>query len=312
MNGRRDVTTVEVELERDKAEKIAQVAARGSQLARELGQQNPDAVVGFLRHYFRHVDAADIDERSVEDLLGLVASHYRAALQRPLDGSTITIRTPSMSADGWTAGGSTVVQIVTGDRPFLVDSITMEVLRQGWSIREVFHPQFLVRRDCRRHAHRGGALPRGHSTTRTPSGSPGCTWRSCPRRARESAGRPCPTWSQGLREVLELVAEAVEDWTKMTARAQETIDVLAVPSLIAGRVEEAALAQELLRWLVHNHFTFFGYREYDLVRGEPRSRRRRSRSTTGACPGPVWGSCGPSRIRPAPSTPCRSRAPGTT
>jgi glutamate dehydrogenase len=34
----------------------------------------------------------------------------------------------------------TVVQIVTDDRPFLVDSVTMEVLRQGWSIREVFHP----------------------------------------------------------------------------------------------------------------------------------------------------------------------------
>ena len=39
------------------------------------------------------------------------------------------------------------MQIVTDDRPFLVDSVTMEVLRQGWSIREVFHPQFLVRRD---------------------------------------------------------------------------------------------------------------------------------------------------------------------
>ena len=37
----------------------------------------------FLRHYFRHVDAVDVDERSVEDLLGLVVSHYRAALHRP-------------------------------------------------------------------------------------------------------------------------------------------------------------------------------------------------------------------------------------
>ena len=37
----------------------------------------------FLQHYFRHVDADDVDERSVENLLGLVESHYRAAMQRP-------------------------------------------------------------------------------------------------------------------------------------------------------------------------------------------------------------------------------------
>ena len=268
MNGRRNVTTVEVELEREKTEKIAQVAARGIQLARELGQQDPDAVRGFLRHYFRHVDAADIDERSVEDLLGLVASHYRAALKRPLDGSTITIRTPSMSADGWTAGGSTVVQIVTGDRPFLVDSITMEVLRQGWSIREVFHPQFIVRRDA------DGTLTeivRYHEGSHDPAAIRE-SWMHLeilPPARVESAEMRVGALDRGLREVLELVAEAVEDWNKMMSRAQETIDVLKVPDSIAGRAEEAALAQELLRWLVNDHFTFFGYREYDLVRGEP-------------------------------------------
>ena len=65
----------------------------------------------------------------------------------------IKIRTPSQNDDGWTAGGATVVQIVTDDRPFLVDSVTMEVLRQGWSMREVFHPQFLVRRDLEGNLH---------------------------------------------------------------------------------------------------------------------------------------------------------------
>src|SRR6185312_3506221 len=142
-----DVTIFEVELEqeKEKTQKIAQVAARGASIAAELGH-DPAAVQGFLRHYFRHVDAVDVDERSVANLLGLVESHYRAAMHRPPSRAVITIRKPRQSDDGWTAG-ATVVQIVTDDRPFLVDSVTMEVLRQGWSIREVFHPQFLVRRD---------------------------------------------------------------------------------------------------------------------------------------------------------------------
>ena len=58
-----DVTTFEVELEQEKTEKIAAVAARGAVLAREFGQ-DPDDVQDFLRHYFRHVDAIDVDERT--------------------------------------------------------------------------------------------------------------------------------------------------------------------------------------------------------------------------------------------------------
>ncbi|MDF2748278.1 MAG: gdh, partial [Propionibacteriaceae bacterium] len=131
------MTTFELELEQGKSEKIAQVAARGASIAPQLGQQ-PEAASTFLSHYFRHVDAMDVDQRSVDDLLGLVESHYRLAMHRPAARAAVAIRSPSQSEDGWTAGGATVVQIVTDDRPFLVDSVTMEVIRHGWSIREVF------------------------------------------------------------------------------------------------------------------------------------------------------------------------------
>jgi hypothetical protein len=61
-----DVTIFEVELEqeKEKTQKIAQVAARGASIAAELGHDLA-AVQAFLRHYFRHVDAVDVDERSV-------------------------------------------------------------------------------------------------------------------------------------------------------------------------------------------------------------------------------------------------------
>ena len=43
------MTTFEVELEQEKTEKIAQVAARGASIAAPLGQQ-PQAVSAFLSH----------------------------------------------------------------------------------------------------------------------------------------------------------------------------------------------------------------------------------------------------------------------
>ena len=41
----------------------------------------------------------------------------------------------------------TVVQIVTDDMPFLVDSVTAELSTEGRGVHLVVHPQFVVRRD---------------------------------------------------------------------------------------------------------------------------------------------------------------------
>jgi glutamate dehydrogenase len=262
-----DVTTFEVELEqeKEKTQKIAEVAARGASMAADLGH-DPDAVQIFLRHYFRHVDAIDVDERSVGNLLGLVESHYRAAMHRPAARAMITIRTPSQQNDGWTAGGATVVQIVTDDRPFLVDSVTMEVLRQGWSIREVFHPQFLVRRDLEGNLQ---GIARAGDAEHDPTVIPE-SWMHLeiiPPTRGDRRDVMISELEQGLLEVLRLVEEAVEDWQKMITRSEDTIEILKDPTINGGHSEPAALACELLSWLNANHFTFLGYREYDIVDG---------------------------------------------
>ena len=257
------MTTFEVELEKEKTEKIAQVAARGAKIAAELGQ-DPDAVQMFLQHYFRHVDADDVDERSVENLLGLVEGHYRAAMHRPAARAVIKIRTPDRNDDGWTPGRATMVQIVTDDRPFLVDSVTMEVLRQGWSIREVFHPQFLVRRDLQGTLH---GIVRIGEADRDPTVIPE-SWMHLeilPPTRPDGRRSLVSDLERGLLEVLRLVEEAVQDWQKMITRSQETIELLKDPAVTGGRVGEADLACELLSWLNANHFTFLGYREYEVV-----------------------------------------------
>jgi glutamate dehydrogenase len=275
-----DVTTFEVELnqEKEKTAKIEQVAVRAASIAAEFGH-DPEAVQVFLRHYFRHVDAIDVDDRSVANLLGLVESHYRAAMHRPAARAVISIRTPIQKDDGWTVGGATVVQIVTDDRPFLVDSVTMEVLRQGWSIREVFHPQFRVRRDLEGNLQ---GILRAREAERDPSAIPE-SWMHLeilPPARPDGRDVLVSDLEQGLQEVLRLVEEAVEDWQKMITRSEDTIDMLKDPALIEGHTEQADLACELLSWLNANHFTYLGYREYDVV-GQESSIQFRVRPGTG-------------------------------
>jgi glutamate dehydrogenase len=286
-----DVTTFEVELEqeKEKTEKLAQVAARGAQIAAEFGH-DPEAVGIFLKHYFRHVDAVDVDERSVANLLGLVESHYRAAMRRPPARAVIAIRMPNQKDDGWTAGGATVVQIVTDDRPFLVDSVTMEVLRQGWSIREVFHPQFLVRRDLEGNLQ---GIVRTGEAEQDPTVIPE-SWMHLeilPPAHPDGRDKLVSELEQGLLEVLRLVEEAVEDWQKMITRSEDTIEMLKDPEFIGTHAEQAALACELLSWLNANHFTFLGYREYEVLSDESGTQFK-------VCPGTGLGVLRPDQDPP--------------
>src|SRR5690606_6142182 len=69
-----------------------------------------------------------------------------------------------------------------------------------------------------------------------------------------------------LQRVLTDVREAVEDWPRMRTRALELADELASADLPVPD-KDITDSVELLRWLADDHFTFLGYREYDLVTG---------------------------------------------
>ncbi|HYP46556.1 MAG TPA: NAD-glutamate dehydrogenase [Propionibacteriaceae bacterium] len=254
-----NTTTLETGLEEGKARKIAQMAEQAAALATELGQQ-PEAVRIFLQHYFRHVDAADMRERSLENLFGLVERHYRLALVRTSGRPSVDIALPGTLNGLGPASGTTVVQIVTDDQPFLVDSVTMEVLRQGWTIREVFHPQFLVRREP------GGQLlslvQADHASAPEVTAESWMHLEIAAPGGADDATRTADALRQGLLEVLGLVREVVQDWAAMTTRSEQTIELLQDPVINGGRTEEATLASELLQWFGDNHFTFLGYREY--------------------------------------------------
>ncbi|MDQ2701952.1 MAG: NAD-glutamate dehydrogenase, partial [Pseudomonadota bacterium] len=74
-----------------------------------------------------------------------------------------------------------------------------------------------------------------------------------------------PAIEAGINAVLQDVRASVSDWAAMRARMLAIADELSsrpMPVSDAGRAE----AQEFLRWAADNHFTFLGYREYDVVR----------------------------------------------
>ncbi|MEU6515860.1 NAD-glutamate dehydrogenase [Streptomyces sp. NPDC046978] len=224
------------------------------------GTPDRDTVLAFLQRYYLHTAPEDLADRDPVDVFGAAISHYRLAETRPQGTASVRVHTPTVEENGWTCSHS-VVEVVTDDMPFLVDSVTNELSRQGRGIHVVIHPQFVVRRDLTGKLLEvlpdaaGGELPHDAHIE---------SWIHV-EIDRETDRADLKQITTDLMRVLSDVREAVEDWEKMrecALRIAEGLQKEAVPTdLPVAELEEAG---ELLRWLAADHFTFLGYREYEL------------------------------------------------
>jgi len=248
-------------LEESKDDLIEQAAALATS---RKGASGPaaEACGPLLRLFYRHVAAEDVTARSEIDLYGAAMSQYELAEERPQGTAAIKVFTPTVDEHGWSADGHTVVEVVTDDMPFLVDSVTMLLNEQNREVHMVVHPQILVRRDLtgrllevltdEQQVDRAD-LPRDMSRE---------SWMHL-EIDRESSPVQRLEIEKSLAKVLTDVREAVEDWPRMNARARAIISELddQPPPLSQQEIDEA---KSLLTWLADDHFTFLGYREYQL------------------------------------------------
>jgi glutamate dehydrogenase len=241
--------------------RVAESSPGGQQPGRSLEAKTVEA---FLQQYYLHTAPEDLLDRDPVDIYGAALSHYRLAETRPQGTANVRVHTPTVEENGWTCS-HTVVEMVTDDMPFLVDSVTTELSRQDRAIHVVIHPQVVVRRDVT-----GKLLeildcgaPSAVAGPELPHDGIVESWIHV-EIDRETDRGDLKQITADLRRVLSDVREAVEDWTKMRDGALRLADELAAapPPLPEQEVGEA---WELLRWLADDHFTFLGYREYKLT-----------------------------------------------
>src|SRR5579875_1632042 len=248
----------------------------------ELPEDERAPAEAFVRQYYHWVPAEDLTERSSGDLYGAAIAHWRLARTRAPGEVNVRVYNPQAERDGWSSP-HTVVEIVSDDMPFIVDSVTMELAREGLTIDLLIHPVMHVRRD-----------PEGRLIEVLAPSEPVPGSRAESILHAEVIREPEAERLERLREqilrVLDEVRVVVEDWRPMRARALEL-------AAEVGRGLPGAGGQDLeevgafLRWVAEDHFTFLGYRDYDLVQEGERVELR-------AVPGSALGLL---RNRPAGS-----------
>ncbi|OAN49260.1 NAD-glutamate dehydrogenase [Paramagnetospirillum marisnigri] len=198
------------------------------------------------------IPAGDLARADPEMVFGAALGLFTFIRERQPGRPAVRVFDPDLDRHGWVSG-HTVVEIVNDDMPFLVDSVAMELSRRGIAIHLLIHPVISVRR---------GASGRLEEILDNGAG------------ARESVmhiaiDRQLPdthdTLAEHLRAVLAEVRLAVEDWKPILARMET-----AVAEFTGGKdglePEEKQETLDFLSWLSDNHFTFLGYRWFELGR----------------------------------------------
>src|SRR5437763_10935638 len=89
--------------------------------------------------YLGAAEAHDLAVLTADAVAGAAAAVLRRGRTRPPGGRIVSVANPTRAHDGWESP-HTVVDVVTADAPFLVDSVSAALVRHGYDIHLLFHP----------------------------------------------------------------------------------------------------------------------------------------------------------------------------
>ena len=213
----------------------------------------------FLEQYFANVPVEDLLGRSEPIMARVALDHLEFGAHRPKGQALLRIFNANEKEHGYTSA-YTFIEMVNDDMPFLVDSVSAAINRHRKSIHITVHPIIAVKRDSK-----------GDLTGIVDRDDDDAYSESFIRFAidRETDPEMMETIRKEIVEVLADVRAAVRDWGKMRQRMHEARALLengpkGVDPLLKSE------SQALIDWMVNDHFTFLGYREYELKKSGDR------------------------------------------
>ena len=202
----------------------------------------------FINAFYKRMSSDELPQHNAQGWAELAIDFLDFARARKPGSALVRLFNPTIKGEGWEST-HTVIQIANDDMPFLVDSVTMALAEQGIGVHVLGHPVVPFNRDKT-----GKILAIGE-------GQPESLMHlEIDRQPAEAM----PKIQKALESVLADVRASVRDWPQMQAKMLAVADELGqrnLPVNEAGKRE----AQEFLRWAADNHFTFLGYREYEVV-----------------------------------------------
>ena len=203
----------------------------------------------FASAFYKRMSEEDLPKHSPEGWAALATDFLDFARARKTGSALVRLFNPSLKSHGWESA-HTILQIANDDMPFLVDTVTMALAEKDIGVHVLAHPVVTFRRD------QAGKL------VGVGEGVPESLMHlEIDRQPAETM----PQIQQAVQTVLGDVRAIVRDWARMRDKMVEVADELGERKLPVSD-ERPHEAQEFLRWAAGEHFTFLGYRKYEVVK----------------------------------------------
>lgn len=228
------------------------------QISNKLPKKEGLLCAEFTKQFFGTMSTDDIQLWSVEDLYGAALNFWSLIEKKKNEESKIKIYNPDFERYGWKST-HTVVEVLTKDMPFLVESIRNAINRKGFVLHLAVNMGGIrVIRDDK------GELKEIVSKEAT-----GDSYQiEAPMFFlidRQTDAHILHQLEDELKKVLSEVHLVVKDWMPMRERVVSSVEELEAAKKFCNP-EDVKESQEFLKWIENHHFTLLGILDYDLVK----------------------------------------------
>ncbi len=226
-------------------------------------QAQSQQIKSFVQHFYHSVAPEELLERgNASNLYGAAVDYWRFVSQYTPNQTKVRVYNPQFEQDGWQTT-HTVVSILIKEMPFLVDSVRMALNRQGLTVHLTIPPVFKTHRD--EQGQLVELLPHHSDNQLSPVEREKKNHEFLIHLEvdRQTEAAVLDGIARELENVLDDVRMAVNDWQPMRQKMGEVLQELETnsPPIETDELHEVC---EFLHWVQTNHFTFLGYREYEL------------------------------------------------
>ncbi|MDX2164871.1 MAG: NAD-glutamate dehydrogenase, partial [Gammaproteobacteria bacterium] len=232
---------------------------------KKLSTKAATLVRQFISDYYATASLDILEAYSPEDLYGAAMNFWHFMQGRKPKQPKLHIYNPHLEESAWEST-HTMVDLNCDDMPFLVDSLRIELTRQGYSIHNLIHfGRFMVKRDTKNNVTE--IYGRNHQPE-TGAASEAVIHFEVDRQTDQKA---LNLLEERLFTVLNDVTLAVQDWQPMRQKVESLLDELISRPPKVVESSEISETIDFLRWIKDDNFTFLGCRDYKLIqhKGEP-------------------------------------------
>ena len=224
-------------------------------LNKKLSKSKAALVTSFSNHFYNSVSEDDLIKRKPDELYAAILSLWNFSQgEISAENGKIRVSNPNLEEHGWQSK-HTVIELIHVDMPFMIDSIRMELNRMGLNTHLMISVPFHFTKNK---SHQITSLEVLHEDKDVVTETPMFIEVD-----KLASVDDLKLLKANMQRIISDVQTTVRDWLPMRTKLTEVITEVS-KSKYPKRKKSLDEALDFLSWIGDNHFTFMGYRYYDV------------------------------------------------